>query len=855
MGEVYRARDAKLGREVAIKVLPEEFTQHPQKLARFEREAKLLAALNHPGIATLYGVEEFQTKPFLVMELVEGQTLAERIARGAIPMEEALQISIQIAEALEAAHEKGVIHRDLKPANIKVDPEGKVKVLDFGLAKAFADEMPESELSQSPTLSRDATRAGVILGTAAYMSPEQAKGKTVDKRTDIFSFGIVLYEMLTGKRAFAGEDVSDVLAAIIKTEPDWESLPKGLGPRIHNVLRRCLAKDRKKRVRDIGDARLEMEETMAEPVGASRVTAGEAPTAWPAKLAWGLVGIVLGAVVAALIMQPSPETRSAMRFTLNLPEGLRLSGAGRRAVAISPDGRKLAYTADNRIYVRDMARLEAEVLTGTDGGRDLAFSPDGQWIAFWTDQGGLKKVAVSGGAPLALCSSGITYGVSWDTEDTIYYGQGPDGIFRVSADGGDPELVVEAELGEEAGFPQLLPTQNDLLFTLRGGAAGEGLVVAESLSSGERRVIVRGARDARYLPTGHLVSAVEADLQVVSFDVDRLEVRGVPATLVEGVLASPAGTAGAIYTVSEAGSLAYVQDVQSDTQLFWVDRQGGRTSLDVPSGSYRSAQLSPDGTRVALQRDQDIWIYDVQRSTVDRLTATADTSSTLVWTPDGKKIVFTSGRDGGHRIFWKNADGTGEAEPLTSGEHDDHPYAVSPDGSVLAFSRLTSDTAQDIWVLPLEGDGEPGVFLGTEFPEWANSFSPDGRWLAFTSGQSGQLEVYVTPHPGPGPRVLISTNGGQAALWSRNGREIFYQEGNDFMAVDVTPGAQPVFGTPHALFEASLIPTGNYFAPFMYSSTPDGRGFFIAESTGAERSTIQIVLNWFSEIERLVPSE
>ncbi len=443
MGEVYRARDNKLGREVAIKVLPEEFTQHPQKFARFEREARLLAGLNHPGIATLHGLEEAEGKPFLVMELVEGETLQERIAHGPIPANEALTLSQQIAEALEAAHEKGVIHRDLKPSNIKVDPEGQVKVLDFGLAKAFADEVPESELSASPTLSRDATRAGVILGTAAYMSPEQAKGKTVDKRTDIFSFGVVLYEMLTGKKAFAGEDVSDVLASIMKLDPDWEAIPSGLDPRVDSLLRRCLRKDRKKRLRDIGDVGNKIEEILADPTAATaqQPLAVSAPSRARERVTWGLA-IVVGALVTGLtvwgVVRPAPQTIA--RFPLTLPPGDSFTGTGRHLVALSPDGTRFVYGANEQLYLREMDQLEAALIRGSDvNPRSPFFSPDGQWVGFYAD-GNLRKVSVTGGAPVTLCQAGNLFGASWGADDTILFGQGGGGILRVSANGGTPEV-------------------------------------------------------------------------------------------------------------------------------------------------------------------------------------------------------------------------------------------------------------------------------------------------------------------------------------------------------------------------------------------------------------------------------
>ena len=503
------------GREVAIKVLPEEFTQHPQKLARFEREARLLAALNHPGIATLYEVEESEGKPFLVMELVEGETLAERIARGPLPVDEALTLSQQIAEALKAAHEKGVIHRDLKPANIKVDPEGHVKVLDFGLAKAFADEVPDSELSASPTLSRDATRAGVILGTAAYMSPEQAKGKTVDKRSDIFSFGIVLYEMLTGKRAFAGEDVSEVLARILASEPDWKALSPNIPPSLVKLLGRCLSKDRKNRLRDIGDARFEIQEILAEPRATSETVKTRAPV-----LTWGLavlIAALLSGITVWSVMQAEPPAQTITRFAVTLPPGEVFMAPGSRAIgphllALSPDGTRLVYVANQQLYLREMDQMEATPIRGTDiAPTSPFFSPDGQWVGFWANNN-LWKVSVTGGAPVALCEAANPFGASWGADDTIVFGQGAGGILRVSANGGTPEVLIpmDSDKNERGQGPQMLPDGKTVLFALSTtlgttiSSLDESQIVTQSLETGEPAASNRRRQRCPLRPDGAL---------------------------------------------------------------------------------------------------------------------------------------------------------------------------------------------------------------------------------------------------------------------------------------------------------------------------------------------------------------
>ncbi len=567
MGEVYRARDNKLGREVAIKVLPEEFTQHPQKLARFEREARLLASLNHPKIATLYGVEEFETKPFLVMELVEGETLAERIARGPLPANEALAISQQIAEALEAAHEKGVIHRDLKPANVKVDPEGQVKVLDFGLAKLAEAESGSSGEggSQSPALSRDATRAGVILGTATYMSPEQAKGKTVDKRTDIFSFGIVLYEMLTGKKAFAGEDVPEILAGIINKEPDWSVLPN-LDPRLDALLRRCLRKDRKLRWRDVGDVRVEIQEILAEPTERSEAVKARSPV-----LAWGLAGVLAVALLATLwilwLTASAPEP--PVRFSVNLgaADSRLFMGPGGTPV-LSPDGKMLAFVGqlpggNRQLYIRSLDSLEATPLSGTENATVSFFSPDGQWLAFFAS-GALKKVSVSGGATLTIAEVSRARGGTWGPDDTIVYGTFANALYQVPASGGTPVELTTLEEGEAGhGWPWFLPNGKAVLFVVWAGGASfdDATLEAVLLETGERKVLHRGGTYPRYASSGHhLLFARETTLFAKPFDADRIESTGEPSPVLEGVGVNP-NSGGALFVVADDETLAYVPGV------------------------------------------------------------------------------------------------------------------------------------------------------------------------------------------------------------------------------------------------------------------------------------------------------
>ena len=866
MGEVYRARDSQLGREVAIKVLPEEFTDHPQKLARFEREARLLAALNHPGIATLHGLEKVKGKPFLVMELVEGETLAERIARGPLPVDETLTLAQQIADALEAAHEKGVIHRDLKPANIKVDPEGQVKVLDFGLAKAFADEGPEGELSQSPTLSRDATRAGVILGTAAYMSPEQAKGKTVDKRSDIFSFGIVLYEMLTGKRAFAGEDVSDVLAAIIRAEPDWKGVPSDLDPRIQSLLRRCLRKDRKTRLRDVGDVRNEIEAILAEPDTAvpSKAAKARAPV-----LAWALAGVLAVALLATLwILWPTagaPEP--PVRFSVNLGagDGQLFTGVGGTPV-LSPDGKTLALVGqmpggNTQLYIRPLDNLEATPLSGTEGAYLPFFSPDGRWLAFFT-AGALKKVSVSGGAALTIAEAPSPRGGTWGPDDTIVSTPtGATGLYRVPASGGTPVELTELSEGEQSHrFPRFLPNGKAVLFMIQaqGGTFDDATIEAVLLDTGERKVLHRGGTYPRYASSGHLLYAREATLFAMPFDAERIEPTGEPTPVIEGVGATGIGEA--LFSVADDGSLVYVPGVgaAAESKLVWVDRQGVEQPVAETLRAYLDPRLSPDGQRLAVAiSDADgyeTWLLELGRGTLTRLTFGEGLSMRPLWSPDGERVIFASNREGNWDIFSKPADGSGTAEQLTTGAYR-IPTSISSDGKSIVFRQNSDPSGRDIGMVRLEGESEPEMLLQTPFHEDTGMLSPDDRWLAYVSNESGREEIYARPFPGPGGKLQISTEGGTEPMWSRDGRELFYRTGNKMMAIAIATEPELAPGRPTLLFEGrylSGVSTGNPATG--YDVAPDGRFVMIRADEASGPTQIHVVLNWFEELKRLVPT-
>jgi serine/threonine-protein kinase len=890
MGEVYRARDTKLGRDVAIKVLPEVFAENKERLARFEREARLLASLNHPNIGAIHELEESDGVHFLVLEFVPGETLAERIKRGQIPLEEALPLFKQIAEGLEAAHEKGVIHRDLKPANIKVTPEGKVKVLDFGLAKALAGEAVVQDLSQSPTLTREATELGVLLGTAPYMSPEQARGKEVDKKTDIWAFGCCLYEALTGKTAFLGETVTDTIAKIVEREPDWEAIPATNPALVRSLLRRCLHKDTSCRLHDIADARIEIEEAANEPVAVGDV---RFPTTGLSRKALTYALVALAALAALAVgvavwylKPPAPRPVTKVLAGVEPAEWLGTThpgtvwtseGLSRTAMAFSPDGRHLVYGAGDteglhRLYLRPMDESEAVPIPGTEAAVGPFFSPSGQWIGFWAD-GNLMKVPIDGGPPVSLCDAGRAFGASWGPNDTIVFGQQTGGILQVSAGGGAPEAITTLAEGEWSHrLPHILPDGESILFTVMKGDRRwyETKIMAKSMETGEQKVLVENGADARYAPTGHLVFARLGTLMAVSFDAARLEVTGGPVGVIAGVKqavnvrgGTARDTGAAQFNFSASGSLAYVPggifpDVEKS--LVWVDREGAAEPLRAPLAPYVYPRLAPDGKRVAvgtLSLEMDIWVHDISREASTRLTLEKGRDSSPVWTPDGTRITFNSDRTGRSNIYWIPADGSGSVERLTTVEPS-YPASWSPDGQVLAFLHLASEGNYDIWVLPLEG--EPRPFIQSPFNETHPTFSPDGHWLAYRSLKSGRSEVYVTPFPGPGPEHQISTDFGRDPAWAPDGRELFYiithgDRSRSMMAVDITTDPTFTAGRPRELFREKYVSTSRLRN---YDVTPDGRRFLMVQDVSPPEEVVtelHVVLNWFEELKRLVPTE
>ena len=770
------------------------------------------------------------------MELVEGETLAERLKRGPSDFAEALRIARDVADALEAAHDGGVIHRDLKPPNIKLTPDGRAIVLDFGLAKTFSKDSEAGDGSSSPTLSMRATQAGVILGTAAYMSPEQARGGDVDKRADIFAFGVVLFEMLTGRRPFQGATASDVLASVLKTEPDWSQLPPALDERVDVLMRRCLKKEVRDRRRDIGDVRAEIETIIATP----DASALHAPRPQSARWGWVLTAAILG-VVAGLLLARSRTSAPVSHLAIPIGASDRVALVGRRVVALSPDGRKLVYNLNRELVVRALDEAEPTPLSGTQEARGLAFSPDGEWVAFYAE-GYIKKAPVNGGPPVTLVASDGPIDMSWAMDDTILY-RTAGGIARIPSSGGEPEIVIAVDDRTRVAYPTLLPDRDTVLFTLwgTGGGRDSGNIVVQSSSTGERKILIDGGSDAHYVPTGHIVYALGSNILAVAFDLDVLEIRGAPRPVVEGVWRNETLTGGAQYTFARTGNLAYLPRAQSHLTI--VDREGISRPLSVPAGRYGDLELSPNGDLVAVERDDDIWIHDIARATTTRFTVTQD-NHIPVWSEDGQSLFFRSQRTGSEQIFRKQLDGSG-LEQLTTGAGGHRPDSASRE--VLIFH---AQSPPDLWVLPLREDASAYPFLKTSFSERRGTLAPDGRWLAYISDESGHNEIYVVPFPGPGPKIQISTDGGRGPRWSQSGNELFYRNDAQFMAVRVDAQGSLTAGSPRILFENRFV--GGRSGGGGYSPMPDGR-FIANESPNA--SHIAIVLNWFDELERLVPTK
>ena len=875
MGEVYLARDTKLGRDVAIKVLPNGFAKDADRLARFEREARLLAALNHVLIASIYGLEEAGDTRFLVMELVSGVTLAQRIAAGPISIDEVLAIARQIAEGLEIAHERGIIHRDLKPSNIKITDEDQVKILDFGLAKFLSDEPNSDNTSESPTVLYAGTQTGIILGTAAYMSPEQAKGKNVDKRSDIWAFGAVVYEMLTGRSPFHGETTTDILASIIRAEPDWSQLPADTPKEIRKLLIRCLQKDPRMRLRDIGDARIEITNTNnTAPEQSKLVSAIDAgPRMGRGRsVLFALAGVVIGMILGGLILwrvsrfvSASGVTEATKRFAITMPESEPLAltkfaplAIGRRALAISPDGTNVVYVANrnNRaeLVLRPLDQFDAKPISGTEGAYNPFFSPDSKWVGFFAENK-LKKVSLAGGEPVTLCEARNPVGAIWGTNDLIFFGDQEGGtLTRVSASGGVPQTVTTA--GAQVNDIELLPGNKWLLFsTLQGSNPDNAEIRALSLETGSVSTVMQGGSTPRYLASGHLLFTRAGALMAAPFDLQSHKLTDQAVALLEGIRSETYGNPQ--FSISDNGTLVYIAgSPEWIGKPVWVDRQGKTTPIGLPAQCYGSFKLSPDGKRLAISvaaAKDDIWIYEFERGTFLRLTITGNNINP-VWSPDGKRLVYSSVRDGRYRIFSKLADGSGDEEQLTTAPpgSDQVPESWSPDGKALTISEWNATDQGDILILPLEGERKARPFVRSQFSEFFSSFSPDGHWIAYTSDDSGRYEVYVGPYPGPGGKFQVSTEGGEEPVWSTNGQELFYRNGEKWMVATVH--TQPDFRAeaPRLMFESYFI---NVLGVSHWPH-PDGQRQLMIQPIGTDINPkqINVVIHWLDELKRRVPA-
>jgi serine/threonine protein kinase len=856
MGEVYRATDTKLGRHVAIKILPESFALDVDRVARFTREAKTLASLNHPNIAAIYGIEESASARALVMELVEGEDLSVLIGRGPMPLADARPIATQIAEALEAAHEQGIVHRDLKPANIKLRADGKVKVLDFGLAKAMDPTAGSSaDAMNSPTLTTPAmTQAGMILGTAAYMAPEQARGRAVDKRADVWAFGAVLFEMLTGARAFPGEDLTDTLAAVVRAEPNWTLLPPGLPATLGVYLKRCLQKDPKQRIPDIAAMRLALE-------GAFETPAPQTTTLPPSRhsraLVWGSAGIaVLSLAVAAFTLwnRSAAVQQSSARLTIPLPAGAEITSSP----AITSDGRTVAYVArqgteDSQLYLRDLNSFETRAVAGSKGARQPFFSPDGKWVAFFA-QSQLQKAEVAGGAPVRVVDAAYPFGGTWTEDNTIIYAASlGSGLLQIPASGGAPKSISKPD-GAANGYahvwPQALPGRK-VLFTIWGQNRGNAVLF---LDSGQWEMVLptTAFATAWFDPSsgrgpggsaGRLLLVDEtAGLRAAPFDPGRPARTSADASVLDNVYSDISTESRGWLATSNNGTAVYAYGNPSRTSLVWVDRDGKTEPLRKEQDVYQEVSISPDGAKAIVRSGLNLWIHDLQRGTHTPLTSGTDSNLLPAWSRDGKRILFASNRGGDWDIYSQPADGSGSAEVLLKRPFDQFPYMVSADGT-LVYIEIQPTTGRDLWTLSPDGKASP--LRVTRFNEIAAQFSPgrEGapRWIAYASDESGRSEIYVQSYPGAERRVPVSSEGGVRPMWSPDGKELFYVTGDAMVAVAMQPNG--TFGAPRKLFGRSNFLINDRFQS--YSVSPDGKRFLmIQRDPESVPHQLNVILNW-----------
>jgi serine/threonine-protein kinase len=859
MGEVWRARDLRLGREVALKLIGEAFAADPDRMVRFDREAKLLASLQHPNIGVLYGREDSGDRRALVLELVPGLTLAERLAGGAIPLAEALSIARQVAEALEHAHAHGIVHRDLKPANIKLAPDGVVKVLDFGLGKPLpAEAAPGEDVLSSPTLSRTGIGSGVILGTAPYMSPEQARGQPADRRADIWAFGVILFEMLTGTRLFRGDTTSDVLAAVLRGALDWGRLPAATPPAAVRLLGRCLERAPRERLHDFADVRIELTLAQRELEQPARADARRVSPS--AVAAWAIAGLSVAAAGLAVATRPEARPLRVAKLSLRLqPRPLSMAG-----LALAPDGGQLAYFANGHLQVRALDREAVLPLPEARGVRPF-FSPDGAWIGFVGADELLRKVPSEGGSVVSLTSPPHRVGhCTWAEDDAILCTQPraarPGELLRIPAGGGPTVALPTTAAGarERVAWPSLLPGGEAILLTVpnpEGGQTDDASVVLQRLTSGERRVLARGGTQPVYAPTGHVVFARGGSLMAMAFDLASLTAHGAPVPVLEHV--SRDTVQGGRFALSADGTLVYVRGMGDERRLLWVDRNGRAEHVAAAPHTFLDPRVSPDGFRIAAQAadgDNDIWTYDVVRGSLTRLTFDAGEDETPVWSRDGMWLAWATQRSGSPRqLLRRRSDGSGAEQVLWSTDRHAHLHDWSPDGSTLLVTQDSDGSARDVWLVAVSG-GDARPLLSGPFEECNPRLSPDGRWLAYSSDESGRFEVYVLRLPGLEQRAQVSVGGGDSPVWRSDGREVVYRSADgQVMSVRFStgPGGEPVVGRPTALFEDAYGAAIGRASHVDYDIHPDGARFVMIGPQAGASADMGVVVGWFEELRRL----
>ena len=879
MGEVYLGEDTRLGRKVAIKVLPAEFAGDPERLARFEQEAKAAAALNHPHIAVVHDVGAEGETHFIVQEYLEGHSLRERLDKGALPLDKALDLGVEVGEALIAAHKAGIIHRDLKPDNIFVTEEGHAKVLDFGLAKLTeVASVAGASASMSPTML--GTVAGQVMGTAGYMAPEQVAGDTeIDHRADLFAFGCVLYGMVTGRQAFRGQNVHETLGKILSAEPAAVAeIDASLPAELQRIIRKALAKDVNRRYQTASDLSVDLRQLQDD------VAAGTAPGAAfepaPRAASSGLPTRVVVPVAAALMLlvaattwfvsRPTPEPGPVVRFDIHLPEGVNLESPAYPTVAISRDGSEIVFNTPDGLWRKGLDETESTNLRGTGDALAPFMSYDGRQVGFWAD-GELKRISIAGGAPVSIAPAGIPFGATWTEDGTIFFGQlDPPGIFRVQASGGEMQQVVEAEEGELVYGPQLLPGGEWLLFTVRpAGAAtwNQSVIVAQNLSTGERRELVPAARDGRYIPSGHIVYFLNGSILVVEFDAERLQVRGETASIFEGVTGSNNTSAAAHFATSDGGTLVYAPGAPGSVgrDLVWVDDRGTAELVGAPAGDYWWVDLSPDGDMVAVTRvdegTRDVYTWDIGNAVLARLTS-GGMDFNARFSPDGSMVAFASGRDvgdAGRNVYVAPRDGSATATLLHATNDHLYPMSWTQDGRLLLVSRTGgtagSDDSDDLLVLSADGESLEELVAEPGFSEEAAVLSPDEQWLAYVSNDSGE-QVWVRRFPGPSGRTAVSPSGAHSPRWSADGKTIFYVYDGALWAASMQLDTTASVVDRERLFSIGGYRMDHFGMP-TYAVHPDGRFLFVTNPVAAGGSAVphlKVVFNWFEELKERVPT-